>query len=389
MKTEKLAKELIGFETITPVDNPEIFEFLRMYLEDKGIESEIHDVNGVKNLTAEIGHGGASICLNGHVDVVPPGKGWEATDPFVPAVRDGKLYGRGAADMKTGTAALINAFVDLNQDPDFDGSATLMIVGDEEIGGENGSEALVEKYYGNGEGFDYAVVGEPTDLDIQVGTRGAAWFNVYLQGEEFHASRSGMAYNVLNDVPEVIDALNNIELENGHSDLPEPSLEVTTIETNETYNSIPSWVKVGVDVRYLPSQTIEGIKQRISEALDQTPVEYRVELEIDHGGAYTLNDQRFRDIATEAVEKIREETPGHITEGGGSDGRFFANKGTPFIELGVNQEPAHAEDEYCQVENLEKLRRMYYTISRELARADPDIDNSAKTVDGSVEKKQV
>lgn len=380
METEELAEELISFETVTPVEEPEVFEFLRMYLADHGVESEIHDINGVKNLTAETGDGEVSICLNGHVDVVPPGKGWEVTRPFVPLVKDGKIYGRGAADMKTGAAALINAFLDLHEDDDFEGSATLMIVGDEEIGGENGSKALVERYYANGEGFDYALVGEPTDMNIQVGTRGAAWFNVYLKGEEFHASRAEKGYNVLRDLPDVMNALKDTELEDGHEDLPEPSLEVTSVETNDTYNSIPSWVKIGLDVRYLPSHTIEEIKDEISRALDQTNADYEVELEIDHGGAYMLDDELFKHTATDAVTDVRGEAPDHITEGGGSDGRFFANKETPFIDLGVNQEPGHAEDEYCNADSLEKLREMYYRISRDLAKSS-DVDNTAKSED--------
>lgn len=369
MKTKELARELIEFETVSPVKDPAIFEFLQTYLGEYGVEAEIHDINGVKNLTAETGEGSTEICLNGHVDVVAPGDGWKVTDPFNSREMNNRLYGRGASDMKTGVAAMVNAFLDLHQAEGFDGRITLMITGDEEIGGENGSETLVAGFMNNGHNFDYALVGEPTDLNIQVGTRGVAWFNVHLKGDEIHAARANLVDNVMNDLPQAVSALNNLDMNcETNEAMPEPNSEVTLIETNETYNSIPSTVKLGMDFRYLPGQSINDIRQDIDNALSQFDFEYEIELENDHGGAYLLEDENFKQIAIEEVEKVKGTRPEEITEGGASDGRFFSEHGTPFIELGVDQEPAHQVDEFCEIEKIEKLRVAYKNISKRLAR---------------------
>jgi succinyl-diaminopimelate desuccinylase len=367
IETTELTEKLMEFKTVTPVENPAIFEFIQTYLGQHGIESEIHDINGVKNLTAETGDGETEICFNGHVDVVPPGEGWTVSEPFEPREMNGRLYGRGAADMKAGVAALVNAFIDLHEDDEFQGRCTLMIVGDEELGSENGSEPLVAAYMNNGHDFDYAVIGEPTDLNIQVGTRGAAWFNIYLKGEEMHAARAHLAHNVVNDLSDVINALNNLEMDYTNDTLlQDPNSEVTAIETNKTYNSIPSVIELGMDFRYVPGQSINDLRKEIDRALDQFDVEYDIELEIDHGGAYVLEDDEFKQVSVEEVEKVRGVKPDTITEGGGSDGRFFSEHGTPFIELGVNQEPVHQIDEYCKVENIEKLRVAYRNIAKRL-----------------------
>lgn len=366
METVELAKELIGFETISPVESPEIFEFLKLYLEDQGIDVEIHDFNGVKSLTAEIGDGGKSVCLNGHLDVVDPGSGWEVTQPFEPRRVDDRLYGRGAVDMKSAAAAQVKALIDLSEDDGFEGSATLMLVGDEEVGSENGTRALLETYRDTGYSFDYAIVGEPTDMDIQVGTRGVAWFNIYLRGDEIHSTRAQMAENAVEKLPEVLEKLSDMKM--GYeksSKLPEPVAKVTNIETDDTYNSIPGEIKLGMDVRYLPSQSVDEIQEEIRQAIQDVEIDIEVELEKDHGGAYELEDTYLKQVVSRVVEDLRDERPEHITEGGASDGRFFAAHGTPFVELGLNQEMVHQTDESCDVEELQKLRQAYYrTIKR-------------------------
>jgi succinyl-diaminopimelate desuccinylase len=369
MKTEEIAKELMKYRTVSPVENPEIFQYLKGLLEEHGIQAEIHEIDGVYNLTAETGDEGPSICLNGHLDVVEPEGQWSVTSPFEPVIEDGKLYGRGAADMKAAFAAQIKAFIDLHKDSDFHGRAVLMAVGDEEIGGFKGSQPLVEKYYAEDEGFDYAVVGEATDMNVQVGTRGVVWLNIQLEGEGIHASRANLAkINLMEELPEVLDRLNNIELTfENNGTLPDPSKEVTRIETTKTYNSVPGELEIGMDIRYLPSQSIEQIVEDVENALEGIECGFRVEVEQDHGGAFELQDKKFREASIKTLEEVRGTTPDEITDGGASDGRFFAEKDTPFIELGTNQKTVHGENEMCEVETLKKLRNAYYRISKRLA----------------------
>lgn len=370
MKTEKIAEELIKYRTVSPVKDSEVFEFLKGILEEHGVNAEIHEINGVYNLTAETGSGDTSICLNGHLDVVEPEGQWSVTEPFNPLVLDGKLYGRGATDMKGEVAALIKAFLDLHKDSEFNDRAVLMIVGDEEIGGFNGSKALVEDYYENGKGFDYALVGEATDLDIQVGTRGVLWVNVLLEGEGVHASRGDIVeMNVMEELPEVLERLNSFQMNySNKGSLPQPSKEVTRVDSTDTYNSVPGEVEIGLDIRYLPSQSVDEIVQEIKDVLKNVNCGIRVEVEHDHGGAFELDDEKFREACKQALTDIRGQVPKQITDGGASDGRFFAEEGTPFIELGLNQESVHAENEYCELENLRKLREAYYGISKRLVK---------------------
>jgi len=370
MKVEELAKELMRFETTSPVTDERIFEFLKGVLEKEGISPKIVKYNDVTNLIADTGNPeGSRICLNGHLDVVEAEGEWSVTQPFKPVIKDGKLYGRGAADMKAALAAQIKAFVDLHNDDDFEGHATLMAVGDEEIGGFNGSKAIVEDYYERGKSFDYAIVGEATDLNIQVGTRGVLWVDIELKGDNIHATRTHLAdKNTIEELPEAIDSINGLEMsyENNGS-LPDPTIEVTNVYTGDTYNSLPGTINIGVDIRYVPSQSTESVKKDIESALEHLNVDTKVKINKDHGGAFELQDEEFRNVTSEVLKEIRGEKPQEITEGGASDGRFFSEHGTPFIELGVNQEKVHGEDEYCRVENLEKLRRAYYQISKDLA----------------------
>jgi Acetylornithine deacetylase/Succinyl-diaminopimelate desuccinylase and related deacylases len=124
MKTEEIAKELIKYETVSPVEEPQVFEFLKQILKKEGVDAEIRQINGTYNLVAETGTGDVSVCLNGHLDVVEPEGEWSVTEPFEPKMEDGKLYGRGATDMKSETAALVKAFIDLHNDSDFEGSSS-------------------------------------------------------------------------------------------------------------------------------------------------------------------------------------------------------------------------------------------------------------------------
>lgn len=363
MNTIELAKQLISYDTTSPVIEEDVFDFLKGVLEVHGVDVEIHTNNEVKSLTATTGDTGTRVCFNGHVDVVPANNGWSVTDPFEPKVVDGKLYGRGAADMKGGLAAQIMAFLDLHDDPEFTDAVTLMVVGDEEIGGYDGTKVLLNDV----PQFDYAIVGEPTDCNIQVGVRGIYWVDVFLHGDSVHASRPNLVDSVLEDLPHVLNALNNMELTYDEDDiLPAPTAPVTVVETEGPQNSVPGQVRIGMDIRYLPGQTVEQVEDDIRNVLDPLEAEYELRI-TDHGAAFKLEDDRFLDIATDAVESVTDRTPRHVTDGGSSDGRFFAEQGTPFIELGPNREPGHQADEWCRVDHLKQLREMYCMIAKRLA----------------------
>lgn len=380
-----LAADLVAVPTVSPVTDPEPFHLVADLLAAHGVEAEVAAIDGVYHLTAETGTGPPTVCFNGHVDVVEPGarEEWTVTDPFEPTVVDGDLYGRGAADMKGALAAEILAFLDLHRDGDFDGRAVLMVVGDEEVGGHRGTAVLVDDY----PDVDYVVVGEATDLDVQVGTRGTAWYDAVLRGEGIHVTRTAdAAANVVAALPEAIERLAAVELAHEpHPELPDPNVEVSFVRTDNTYaagaggdgdgveltyNSLPGRAHLGLDVRYLPDQDVDAIRRALAGALDGLDVEATVELETDHGGAYVLEDESFGSVVTEVLAEVRDvpvESVRKITEGGASDGRFFGERGVPFVEIGVEQEPVHQADEHCSVEDLKMLREAYAEIARRLA----------------------
>jgi len=364
MDEVELAKRLIRYDTTSPAGR-DVFTFLEEFLTRQGVDTQIHTVDDFTNLTATTGSGGDTrICFNGHLDVVEANGGWTVTDPFDPVVEEGRLYGRGAADMKAGMAAQVMAFLDLHQDPSFDGELTLMAVGDEEIGGFKGTRSLVREV----EPFDYALIGEPTNMDVQVGARGIFWANVYLKGRSGHAARPHAVDNVVEaELPRVLNALQGMEMDYENDDLlPEPTAPVTTVETAGPHNSIPGEVRIGLDIRHLPSQTMERVETDIRRALDPLDVAYELEV-TDYGQGFKLQDDGFKHMVTEVVEEVSGRTPMAITDGGSSDGRFFAEVGTPYVELGVDKSLAHQPDECCKVENIRRLRKAYAEIARRLA----------------------
>jgi len=365
MDSVELAKQLIAYDTVSPIRDTEAVDFLVELLEQHDIDAEVVDIGGVKNLVATTGTGVPRICLNGHLDVVEPGRGWTVTGPFHPLEQDGRLYGRGAADMKAALAAQIRAFIDLHQDPDFDGAVTLMVVGDEERGGHHGTMQLLERL----DPFDYAIIGEPTDMDLQVGVRGIVWANVYLRGTSHHAARPHQADNVMERVPDAIRALEGMELSHdGPGPFPEPTAPITEMETSGPRNSLPGEVRIGMDIRHLPSQDEDTIGADIRTAMDaiEPALEYELEL-MDMGDAFLLEDEAFRAAALGAIADATGREPEEVTVGGSSDGRFFARKGTPFIELGVEQHPGHRVDESCSIEQVRRLRSIYADIVRRLS----------------------
>lgn len=362
MKPDEIAEELISYETVSPVEDQRPLEFIQGLLTKAGIDSQIVDIDGVKNLTA--GFGTEKVCFNGHIDVVKPGEGW-SSDPFNPVRKNGRIYGRGATDMKSELAAQISAFMDLHS-KGFEG-ASLMVVGDEEKGGLRGTKPLVERKLQEGEEPDFAIVGEPTDMNVQVGMRGIAWIDVILHGDEYHAARPEAGESAVEHLPEVLERLKKLEIsrDNG-SKLPPPTAEITEtrFKASGVYNSAPSEIKIGMDVRYDGSATAEGIMRLIEDDLEEIGCDYEVKIHRHHGKPFELEDENLKRSAKKALKQVTGSEPRLITEGGGSDGRFFAEKGIPFVEIGLNQDNVHKANESCSVSRIRELHKAYVKICR-------------------------
>jgi succinyl-diaminopimelate desuccinylase len=352
MSLEELTRELIRVETVSPVEDGEKFRVIKKFLSERGLEYEIKTSEGVKSLVARRGQGRPHICLCGHLDVVPVDKGWEKTDPYTPKVEDGKLYGRGASDMKSGLAAQMRIFHELGESEDFEGSLTLMVPGDEELGGWNGATSLLEEY----SDYDLALIAEPTDMKIQKGFRGKIHLNVYLKGEGTHASRPHLVENVLEDLPATIEELSSLKWPDDSTDLPETTSVITKIESGNPQNSIPSRVRIGMDIRNDTATDYSEAERRIIEAL---PSGLDFEVQLDHRKPEVMvEDREILEALIEAYEDVKDRSPVITTEGGSSDGAHFSTHGVPSVEIGPQQGPIHGPDEYCELEDVRDMKEI-------------------------------
>lgn len=364
MDTLELTKKLVEIETETPIKETEKFGPITEILDKEGIEYDFYSYEDVKTLIATIGDGEPHICLNGHMDVVPAGDSWTKTEPYQPKEIDGKLYGRGTSDMKGGLAASINAFLRLFRNQDFSGKVTLMVPGDEEQGGPRGSERYLEER----NDFDYALIAEPTDMQLQIGFRGKCHLEVVLKGESTHASRPHLAENVLEqNMLRAIEHLKKLEWEED-SKLPDTTSVITQINTENPRNSLPGKVKLGMDIRTNTVTNTESIKQKISETI---PEDIEYEVIINHVKPHVMvEDEEFLEKIDEAVEEVTGEKPDHTVEGGSSDGAHFSRHNIPSIEIGPEQEPIHGPDEYATIEYLEHVEEIFYRTAMKLTEND-------------------
>jgi Acetylornithine deacetylase/Succinyl-diaminopimelate desuccinylase and related deacylases len=362
LKPCEIAQELISQETVSPIESGDAFQYLIQVLESHDVEPELREYGGVYNLYA--GFGDESVCFNGHMDVVPPGNGW-TSEPFDPVVADGRLYGRGASDMKGGLAAQIAAFLELKERGH--SGASLMVVGDEEQGGRRGTSAMLQDLREEGRLPKVAVIGEPTDLDIQVGMRGIVWLDIHVFGDEYHASKPRLGDNATSDLPEVLKALNGLEMSHSEDDkLPKPTSEVTAVNTGDVYNSTPSRITVGMDIRYVRSQSPKTIVRDVESALSEVEADYRVEVRSNSGEPFLLENRGFQEAAVSAVESVTGDTPEAVTSGGASDGRFFAREDIPFVEIGLDTEEVHVANESCSVHRMRQLKESYVQLAERI-----------------------
>ncbi len=361
MKTEKLAERLIEVETESPVTDADKFEPVHSFLSGHGFEYEMHSHGGVKSLTAGHGSGHPSICLCGHYDVVPAEEDWSVTGPFTPLRREGRLYGRGASDMKGGLAAQMLAFVDLAENEDFQGRVTLMVTGDEELGGPEGAASLLEQ----SSEYEVALIAEPTDMKVQTGFRGKIHLDLMLRGSGGHASRPEEAENPVDALPGVIEALQSIEWGKDSTPLPPTTSAVTQLETANPQNSIPSEIRIGMDVRNDTSHGFESVKEKMEQEMPD--VDYSVEL--DHQKPPVMvEDEELIGSLENAFRSVRGRNPALTTEGGSSDGAHFSRHGVPSLEIGPQQGSIHGPDEYCRIEDIRDLRRILEETCLNLSR---------------------
>ncbi|MCB1615198.1 MAG: succinyl-diaminopimelate desuccinylase [Pseudomonadales bacterium] len=366
--TVQLACDLIRRPSVTPSDEgcqKIMIERLRAI----GFDIVKLDFDDVENFWAVRGSNGPTLCFAGHTDVVPVGdsKKWNHP-PFEPALENGLLYGRGAADMKGSLAAMITASENFVKNrPDHNGKIAFLITSDEEGPALNGTVKVVDHLQQNRIPVEYCIVGEPSSSDtlgdiIKNGRRGSINGYLTIKGVQGHVAYPQKARN---PVQEALKALNELSCETwdkGNAFFPATSFQISNIHAGTgATNVIPGEMEVIFNLRFSSELTAETIKQRTSQILDKHGLTYTLEWVLS-GNPFVTAPGELVTAAESAIRHVTGVSTTLSTSGGTSDGRFIATLGSQIIELGPLNATIHQIDECVSTEDLDKLSRIYENI---------------------------
>ncbi|NSM56183.1 succinyl-diaminopimelate desuccinylase [Wolbachia endosymbiont of Atemnus politus] len=361
----ELTKKLISFKSITPRDDGAI-EHITAILKKSGFDCEILEFGGkVKNLYAKYINGVPNLCFAGHVDVVQPGQleDW-ISDPFDPKISDGMLYGRGAADMKSGIAAFIAAMVNLVAEKfQFSGSISTLITSAEESTEEYGTKAVLEWMESKHKKIDYCVVAEPTSSEklgdtIKIGRRGSATFELICHGKQGHVAYPDLADNPIHKMISILSKIKDTTLDNGNKYFQPSNCEITTVDVgNDTDNLIPSSIAASFNIRYNNMQTPDSLYKLIDEICSGVTNDYKLSVHSSRG-VFLSTPDRNADIILDAINKITNIDAVMSTSGGTSDAAFIKDV-CPVIEFGMINKTAHQVNECVLVDDIHKLTAIY------------------------------
>ena len=366
--TLELTQELLRRPSISPEDHG-CLQVIAARLAPLGFRVEPLAFGPVANLWARRGEAAPVLCFAGHTDVVPTGPREEwRTDPFEPLVRDGVLYGRGAADMKSGLAAMVTALERfVARHPDHRGSLAVLFTSDEEGPSVDGTRRVVEVLEARNEKIDWCVVGEPTSGEvfgdtIKVGRRGSLSGRLTVHGVQGHIAYPQLADNPVHGFAPAMAELVATQWDAGNEFFQPTSFQISNISAGTgAPNVIPGELKVRLNLRFSTEQTVEALQKRVTAILDQHRVNYSIEWFVSGLPFLTRPG-----VLTEAVERAVEETtgqkPAYSTTGGTSDGRFIAPTGAQVVELGVGNATIHKVNECVRVADIELLSRAYERV---------------------------
>ena len=359
---------LISRPSVTP-DDAGCQELLIERLEPLGFEISRLKFGDVDNLWAQRGQEGPVVVFAGHTDVVPTGprEGWES-DPFTPQTRDGYLYGRGAADMKSSLAAFVTAiegFVD--RYPRHRGSIALLITSDEEGVARDGTAKVVEWLSQQGKKIDYCIVGEPCSEDtlgdvIKNGRRGSLNGKLTLRGLQGHIAYPHLARNPIHLLAPALAELVAMRWDDGDADFPPTSFQVSNIAAGTgADNVIPGALELEFNFRYSPAFTHAALREQVEQVLQRHRLDYS--LSWRHSGEPFITPVgRLVDAARAAIRAELAREPVLSTAGGTSDGRFIARTGAEVVELGPVNASIHKVNERIRVADLALLAKVYARV---------------------------
>jgi succinyl-diaminopimelate desuccinylase len=367
-ETLELAKSLISKASVTP-DDKGCQSIMIERLKKIGFEIHPLKFGDVDNFWATRGNGGPLFAFAGHTDVVPAGNedAWN-TKPFEPTIKDGFLYGRGAADMKGGLASMVTATENfVKENPNHNGTIAFLITSDEEGVAINGTVKVMDYLKENNQKIDFCLIGEPSSTNItgdviKNGRRGSLNGEINVQGQQGHVAYPHLAQNPIHLIAPALSELCKQEWDNGNEYFPATSFQISNVHSGDgVTNVIPGEAKVMFNIRYSTETTKEELKSKVHEILDLHKLDYSVDW--SHSGYPFLTPKgELVSACISAVKETKEITPELATSGGTSDGRFIAQEGTQVVELGPVNATIHQVNESVLIQDLEDLSRIYSKV---------------------------
>ena len=370
--TLELTQNLIARRSVTPADGG-CQDVIAARLELLGFAIEKLRFGSVDNLWATRGQGDPVLCFAGHTDVVPSGplENWRS-DPFRPEIRADVLYGRGAADMKSGLAAMVTATESfLVERPRHQGKIAFLITSDEEGPSVDGTRKVVETLVKRNERIDWCIVGEPSSEQvagdmIKIGRRGSLSGRLKVHGIQGHIAYPQLADNPIHQFAPALAELSSRVWDHGDEHFQPTSFQVSNLNAGTgAPNVIPGELQVRFNLRYSPAQTSDGLKRLVEDILARHRVRYTLEWYLSGEPFYSIQGKLLAGVSA-AVRQVTGHEPALSTEGGTSDGRFIAGMGAEVVELGVPNRTIHMVDESVRLADIETLHAMYLQSLRNL-----------------------
>lgn len=360
-----LLKDLVRRPSVTP-DDAGCQEMLVQRLRPLGFECETMQFGEVTNLWARRGAGSPVLCFAGHTDVVPPGDTTEwLTDPFDPVEKDGHVYGRGSADMKSGLAAMIVAFEEfVAEHPEHAGSLAMLVTSDEEGKARDGTLKVVEALQARDEHIDWCVLGEPSSHErlgdsVRIGRRGSLSGILTVRGTQGHVAYPQLADNPIGRFAPVLADLYGAHWDDGNDFFPPTSFQVVDIRAGIGFpNVTPGELNARFNFRYSTEWDHESLRSKVHSIFESHDIDYELGWHLS-GEPFLTGPGRLTDAVVQAVSEATGSDPELSTGGGTSDGRFISPAGTDVVELGPVNASIHKVNEHVRVDDVISLTSMY------------------------------
>ena len=375
MEVIELTKALISCQSVTP-KNDGVLDLLEKELSSIGFDCRRYlfsDSNtpDVDNLFAKIGSGAPHICFGGHTDVVPVGdiSAWSC-DPFNATEKDGKVYGRGASDMKSAIAAFVCAVEEYVKSNELKGTISLLITNDEEGPAINGTKKVLEEIYKNGEKIDSCIVGEPTCPNklgemVKIGRRGSFTAKISITGKQGHVAYPQWTLNPIDSLTKILNSIISLELDEGTEDFPPSNVEIVKIKSSDgASNVVPQSAEGTLNIRYNVKHSKESLMKIIDTIINEQVKNTDYVSNVDYNNSaepFLTNKGNFTEIIKSSSDQITGLSAELTTTGGTSDARFFKDY-CEVAEFGLIGETAHQIDEHVKSQDINNLKDIYSLI---------------------------